>query len=248
MKSRRGFLKTVAAVGALGVVDRRARKRRGHRRPRGGKPVALTIGCTGFPSWKKLRGRFWFICRKASCDKKMPSETAVMWTSFANTRILRPRCATLVGLAPWLELPDSTGRKPQLQQEFLDLAVRGGGLDSATDPQSPDFMHFKGEQPLVDAAFLAQAILRAPTVLWKSLDGRLKQHIVDALEATRTEKPINNNHILFAALVETRFWKWASRLSNRELENYLRRMLEWYVGDGVYGDGQFPGSIITTAS
>ena len=41
------------------------------------------------------------------------------------------------------------------------MAVKG--LEYAVDPQSPDYLNF-GEpyQPLVDAAFLAQGLLRAP--------------------------------------------------------------------------------------
>ena len=45
-------------------------------------------------------------------------------------------------------------------------------------------MNFKGEQPLVDAAFLAQAILRAPNALWKSLDARVRRQIINALKTT----------------------------------------------------------------
>ena len=53
----------------------------------------------------------------------------------------------------------------KLQAEFIQLAQ--ASLDSATDPTSPDFMNFHhGGQPLVDTAFLAQSILRAPEILW----------------------------------------------------------------------------------
>src|SRR6185369_3181703 len=83
------------------------------------------------------------------------------------------------------------------------------------------------------------AILRAPNVLWKQLDGRTKQHLVDGLKETRAEKPINNNHILFAALVETALMEMGERSLESRLEKNLRQMLAWYVGDGVYGDGEF---------
>ena len=64
----------------------------------------------------------------------------------------------------------------------------------ATDPASADFMNFReGSQPLVDTAFLAQAILRAPKVLWEPLEQRVKQQVIDALKrfapATVANKP-----------------------------------------------------------
>src|SRR6185437_14629856 len=65
----------------------------------------------------------------------------------------------LCGLAPWLALENLAGDELKLQREFIQLSQ--ASLDTATDPQSPDFMNFTtGGQPLVDAAFLAQAILR----------------------------------------------------------------------------------------
>ena len=47
----------------------------------------------------------------------------------------------------------------------------GWAIAAGTDPASPDYMNFnQGHQPVVDTAFLALAILRAPTELWKKLD------------------------------------------------------------------------------
>ena len=55
-------------------------------------------------------------------------------------------------------------------------------LDAATDPASADFLNFSdGGQALVDTAFLAQGILRAPGVLWEPLDARTRQHVIAAL-------------------------------------------------------------------
>lgn len=70
----------------------------------------------------------------------------------------------ICGIAPWLELgPDDTP-EGKLRAKYIDLAVKG--LTHAVDPASPDFLEFKEPyQPLVDAAFLAQGILRAPTQL-----------------------------------------------------------------------------------
>lgn len=68
---------------------------------------------------------------------------------------------TLTGIAPWLELgPDSTveGRK---RARYIELVLKC--LDNATNPESADCMNFtEYQQPLVDAAFLAHGLVRAP--------------------------------------------------------------------------------------
>ena len=77
------------------------------------------------------------------------------------------------GIAPWLELgPDSTP-EGQLRDKYIKLTVKG--LKNAVNPDSPDYLVFgKPYQPLVDAAFLAQGLLRARTQLWDNLDPQAK--------------------------------------------------------------------------
>src|SRR3989441_2380610 len=59
-------------------------------------------------------------------------------------------------------------------------------LFRSTDPRSPDYLNFaRGRQPLVDAAFLAHAIVRAPRELWQRLDGETRRTVIAALTATR---------------------------------------------------------------
>ena len=69
----------------------------------------------------------------------------------------------LSGIAPWLDV-DASGSEASLQARMRDLTARG--LAQGLDPASPDALNFtEGGQPLVDAAFLAQAVLRAPRTL-----------------------------------------------------------------------------------
>ncbi len=96
----------------------------------------------------------------------MPVETAAHpMPERPKHALLEAIARLLAGLAPWLELEDR-GHYRQLARECID---------AATDPSSPDFMNFAhGRQPLVDTAFLAQALLRAPRQLWEPLDARVK--------------------------------------------------------------------------
>ena len=70
------------------------------------------------------------------------------------------------GLAPWLELgPDETP-EGQLRKKYIDLMVKG--IKNAVDPSSPDYLVFGTPyQPLVDAAFFAQGLMRSPTQVWE---------------------------------------------------------------------------------
>ena len=67
----------------------------------------------------------------------------------------------LNGIAPWLEVDGLSGAEAQTQIRFRTLAL--DGLRVGLDPASTDALNFTREsQPLVDAAFLGQALLRAP--------------------------------------------------------------------------------------
>jgi hypothetical protein len=142
----------------------------------------------------------------------------------------------LAGLAPWLELGADQSTEGRLRLELGDLALRA--IDRGTDPASPDFMNFTVEaQPLVDAAFLSQALLRAPRHLWEPLPARTKANVVAALKLTRRVKPPDSNWLLHAAIVEAMLHKAGEDWVAARVENALDSHEEWFKGDGVYSDG-----------
>jgi hypothetical protein len=99
-------------------------------------------------------------------------------------------------------------------------------------------MNFTHEsQPLVDAAFLAQAVLRAPTALRDPLDAGTKRRLVAALESTRSITPGFNNWLLFSATVEAALKTLDAPWDRLRVDYALRQHEEWYRGDGLYGDG-----------
>jgi hypothetical protein len=142
----------------------------------------------------------------------------------------------IAGIAPWLELPADASPEGRLRTDYADLARRA--IARAVDPSSADFMNFtRGGQPLVDAAFLAQGLLRAPRALREGLDGATKQHLIAALESTRPIQPGFNNWLLFSATVEAALAKLDATWDRMRVDYALRQHDEWYKGDGAYGDG-----------
>ncbi|PDO10684.1 MAG: hypothetical protein BLM47_06015 [Candidatus Reconcilbacillus cellulovorans] len=144
----------------------------------------------------------------------------------------------LAGIAPWLENISVPAQceEGRLQRRFADLARRA--IDAATDPDSPDFVNFtEGDQPIVDAAFLATAVLRAPRELWEHLDGRVRRNLADALEATRTRRPHFSNWLLFAAAIEAALCRMGRAWDPMRVDYALKQHDQWYVGDGAYSDG-----------
>ena len=236
MPNRRSFIKTVAAAGVLGAGGVRAAESRGDmaRVPdsgRGDRRYWLTVT-------EKLASPVLEHLARRELRKAMPVETAGDPSKLRRYTHLEAVSRLLVGLAPWLEASGLEGPEAKLQSRLVQLARQA--LDAATDPKSPDFMNFsEGQQPLVDTAFLAQAILRAPGALWEPLEARVRRQLADALKASRGIKPIGNNHVLFAAAIETALLEMGEPTLEERLVVYLRQMLEWYGGDGVYNDGQF---------
>ncbi len=152
-----------------------------------------------------------------------------------NVTYLEALGRTLAGLAPWLEHPAVGAEKGQ-QQKYAALARQG--IANAVNPQSPDFMNFtRGGQPLVDAAFLAHGLLRAPTQLWQQLANETQTRLVMALKASRTIKPGYNNWLLFSAMVEAALLKFTGEGDELRMDYAIKQHETWYKGDGAYGDG-----------
>lgn len=142
----------------------------------------------------------------------------------------------LAGMAPWLELgPDDTN-EGKLRKKYIELALKS--IHHATNPSSADYMNFnKGKQPLVDAAFLAQALLRAPNQLWRNLDTQTQQNVIRELKSSRTITPYFSNWLLFSATVEAALEKFDKSGDMLRIDYAIKQHLQWYKGDGVYGDG-----------
>ena len=146
---------------------------------------------------------------------------------------------TICGMAPWLELgPDETP-EGLLRERFTDLMVRG--IRNAVNPESADHLTFDNRhtQPLVDAAFLAEGLLRAPTQIWGRLDRQTRNWLIGEWQTSRSIKPYESNWLLFASIIEAALLEFTGQCDMERLYYGVNRFCdEWYKGDGWYGDGQ----------
>ena len=94
--------------------------------------------------------------------KNMPVET---FDGLNNTRKnvthLEALGRSFDGISAWLNLPPDDTEEGQLRAKYTNLVVKS--IANAVNPESPDYMRFDGPggQPLVDAAFFAQGLLRS---------------------------------------------------------------------------------------
>lgn len=145
---------------------------------------------------------------------------------------------TICGIAPWLEKPCEDEAEEKLRQKYAALARQA--MHHATCPISQDSMNFGAEygpQPLVDGAFLAQGILRAPVELYEKLDNITKKNLVSCLKQLRRCTAHFCNWLLFAAMVETALYYMGEECDFMRIDYALRQHEQWYQGDGLYGDG-----------
>jgi len=143
---------------------------------------------------------------------------------------------SLSGLAPWLELGADDTEEGKFRKKFIRLSI--DAIRNAVTPASVDYMNFtEGVQPLVDAAFFAHALVRAPKQLWGNLDQATQQNVITALRSTRVIKPYHSNWLLFPAMIEAALLKFSKDYDANRIEFGISEHEKWYMGDGMYGDG-----------
>jgi hypothetical protein len=142
----------------------------------------------------------------------------------------------MAGIAPWLELPADEGPEGRARARCVELARRA--LARAVHASDTDFLNFTQErQPLVDAAFLCQGLLRAPRALRDGIDQTTRDRLIRALESTRVIQPGFNNWLMFTAMVEAGLAALGATWDRLRVDYALRQHEQWYKGDGAYGDG-----------
>lgn len=155
----------------------------------------------------------------------------------AKVAYLEGFARTIVGVAPWLALPDDDSEEGKLRKKLRDYALKS--IENSVNPSHPDYMLWRKEgQTLVDAAFLAQALLKAPDALWKPLDNLTQKRVIEEFTLLRRVVPPNNNWVLFAAIVEAFLLSIGQDADRYRIEFGVRKIEDWYVGDGWFKDGE----------
>ena len=142
----------------------------------------------------------------------------------------------MAGLAPWLSLPDDNTTEGPHRKQLREWALKS--YANAVDPKSPDYLLWRQEgQTLVDAAYIAESFLRGYDALWTPLDSLTKQRYINEFTQLRRVDPSYSNWLLFSATVESFLRKAGAPSDTYRISSSLRKIEEWYVGDGWYSDG-----------
>jgi len=153
-----------------------------------------------------------------------------------QTTYLEALGRALAGIAPWLEHGSDNGQEGLLRRQYIDWSL--AAIASAVDKRSPDYMDFGGDrQTIVDTAFLAVGLLRAPNQVLTKLPAASRTQLAEAMRATRYLLAGYNNWLLFAAAIEAALHAMGEPWDRMRVDYALRAHSEWYLGDGVYGDG-----------
>ena len=142
----------------------------------------------------------------------------------------------MAGLAPWLSLPDDNTAEGIQRKQLREWAL--SSYKHAVDPSSADYLLWRQEgQTLVDAAYIAESFLRGYDALWLPLDSLTKQRYINEFIQLRRVDPSYSNWLLFSATVESFLRKAGAPSDTYRISSSLRKIEEWYVGDGWYSDG-----------
>jgi len=142
----------------------------------------------------------------------------------------------MAGIAPWLSLPDDDTDEGKKRKQIREWALMS--YANAVNPDNPDYLLWKGEgQALVDAAYIANSFIRAPKALWEPLDDATKERYIKEFKGLRSIRAPYSNWLLFRAMVETFLLSVGEEYDAFALDVAIRKMEEWYLGDGWYSDG-----------
>lgn len=212
-----------------------------NKKDKAAKEQQITTGAQDRATWVKLMWKISYPVihnlAEGTLHQNMPIETPSGNTKgYDEITHLEAVGRTLAGVAPWLALPDDDTEEGKLRKQMREDVLKG--LKNAVDPDSPDKLNFtKQPQPIVDAAYLVHAFLRAPKALWEPLDEVTKQRYIDSFKALRDRTGAYNNWLLFTGLTEAFLLQIGEQADPFRINIAKNKIKEWYAGDGWYSDG-----------
>lgn len=170
--------------------------------------------------------------------KKFELEVSPTWDG-RDKRVSYLECfgRLISGAAPWLALADDGSAEGKTRKRLQQLALQS--YVHSVDPASPDCLFWNGPgQVLVDSAYYTNALMRAPRELWDPLDATTKQRIIANIKSLRRIEPPYINWLLFAAMNEAWLMSIGEQYDPMRMNTAIRKVNEWYVGDGWIKDGE----------
>lgn len=174
---------------------------------------------------------------KGELRKNMTVEVSPTWDG-RDKAVTYMECfgRLISGLAPWLTLPQDNTQEGRQRKQLQEWALQS--YTHSVDPASADYLLWRNEgQPLVDSAYFSNALIRAPKQLWEPLEENTKKRIIAELKQLRRVKPPYTNWLLFAAMNEAFLMMIGEDYDPMRIDLTIKKMEEWYVGDGWYADG-----------
>lgn len=93
---------------------------------------------------------------------------------------------------------------------------------------------------MVEMAALSLGLMFVPSKLWDPLTEQEKQNLHQWLNQINVKQPVDNNWLFFRVLVNTAFEQLGLEYDKELQEKTLKRLEEFYIGDGWYSDGHTP--------
>lgn len=144
-------------------------------------------------------------------------------------------CRTLVGVAPFLQLDEATDeREDTLRAKWREQVT--AAMAFVTDFDHSDTLNTEKARRLVETAFFAHALLRAPRIV-EALDDATRTRLFDTLRNAREFPANRSNWLFFSAIVEAALAHFGEDFDLMRIRYALDMHQVWYKGDGVYGDG-----------
>ncbi len=174
---------------------------------------------------------------RGELQKNMQTEVSPSWDG-RNSKVIYMECfgRLMAGVAPWLALPDDDTAEGKQRKQLREWAL--ASYKNAVDPASPDYLLWRQEgQTLVDAAYIAESFIRGYDALWLPLDSLTKARYIDEFKRLRRVEPPYTNWFLFSSTIESFLAKIGADADAYRVMTTIRKVEEWYVGDGWYADG-----------
>lgn len=203
------------------------------------KPASAQIGDRAYMAGllEKIASPVLSAMSSGELKKTFPLELSPTWDG-RESGVAYLECfgRMISGLSPWLALPEDATAEGKVRKRLTEQALQS--YVHAVDPKSPDYLLWRGHgQALVDSAYFTQALLRAPKALWEPLDATTKARIVEEIKGLRRVNPPFINWLLFAAMNEAFLLQIGEESDPMRLNTAVRKIDEWYIGDGWIKDG-----------